>query len=65
MTEPSTITPIALRVLTATWRGLTAVMESYEMTGEGWRTLVEARRLVEVEVREQHGDAAWSRMVDS
>jgi len=50
---------IPLDQLRATWVGLTATMDWYEVGGEGWAALVEARRLVEVEIRAQHGVAAW------
>jgi len=58
---PPTLIPID--ELVATWTGLTAVMDWYETGGEGWRALVEARRLVEVEIRAQYGEAAWEREV--
>lgn len=53
------ITPIPLDDLAATWRGLNAVAENYQFMGKGWEQLIMARRLVEIEIRDQHGDRAW------
>lgn len=57
-------TQISPEALTLTWVTLTAVMRNYDLLSHGWASLVEARRLIEVEVREQHGDDAWASMID-
>jgi hypothetical protein len=62
MTDRDEIAPIALDDLTVTWRTLAAVTHNYRFASPGEATLVEARRLVEVEVRSQHGDEAWAEM---
>ena len=60
MTTPDDeITPIPLDLLATTWTGLNAVAANYTFMGKGWEQLVMARRLVEIEIRSQHGDAAW------
>lgn len=51
--------------LRVAWQTLTTVMRNYEAGSLGEASLVEARRLIEVEVRMQHGDEAWGAMVDS
>lgn len=56
---------IPLQLLLDVWDGLTAIANNYEVGGEGWRSLVEARRLTEVEVRMQHGDGVWEREMEA
>jgi hypothetical protein len=46
--------------LEVTWRTLTAMMNNYFTGGEGYSALVEARRLVEVEMREQGYETQWA-----
>lgn len=55
-------TEISPEALALTWVTLTAVMGNYELLSPGAASLIEARRLIEVEVREQHGDDAWASM---
>jgi len=44
--------------LTVTWWTLRAAADNYESGSPGEATLIEACRLIEIEVRAQHGDAA-------
>lgn len=60
MTAPDDITPIALADLTTTWRTLTQIIGNYKPGSAGSMTIIEARRFVEVELRSQHGDQAWT-----
>jgi hypothetical protein len=53
------ITSIALTDLRTTWRTLMMVAGNYSAGSKGEASLIEARRLVEMEIRAQHGDAAW------
>lgn len=55
------ITPEDLAI---TWQTLMAVARNYDIGTESQACLIEARRLVEVEVRLQHGDDAWQKMLD-
>jgi len=56
---------ISAEDLTVTWRTLMSVASNYEMGSIGEASLIEARRLIEVEMRAQHGDNAWEVMCDS
>lgn len=51
--------------LTVTWCTLRAVMDNYVGGSPGEATLVEACRLVEIEMRAQHGDAAHEALHDT
>jgi hypothetical protein len=51
--------PISADDLAITWRTLRTVADNYSMGSTGEAALIEARRLVEVEMRAQHGDEAW------
>jgi len=51
--------PIGEDALATTWKTLTDVARNYEPGSLGEASLIEARRLIEVEVRAQHGDDAW------
>lgn len=48
--------------LEATWRGLTALMDLYKPDSEPYATLTEARRLVEVEMREEGFEKQWEQL---
>lgn len=50
--------------LMITWRTLTDVATNYELGSLGEASLIEARRLIEVEIREQYGDDAWASLRD-
>lgn len=64
MTSPDTpITPITVDDLATTWRTLGQVAGNYFLGSQGEALLVEARRLIEIEIREQHGDQAWARVI--
>jgi len=39
--------------LLATWRVLSALLANYEPDGQGWETIVECRRIIEVEMSAQ------------
>jgi hypothetical protein len=54
---------VGIADLATTWRTLTDVADNYSMTSPGWASLIEARRLIEVEIRAQHGDAVWTDLV--
>jgi len=45
-----------------TWRCLTAMFANYHADGEGYQTLTDARRIVEVEMRAQGYEAEWRRL---
>jgi hypothetical protein len=53
------ITPVTWADLATTWRTLRTVAGNYELGSIGHASLIEACRLIEVEIRAQHGDAAW------
>lgn len=50
--------------LEAGWRFLTKLMQSFEPSGGGFATLVEARRLTEIEMREQGFSAVVDDLVN-
>jgi len=54
--------PIGEDALTLTYLGLIAVADNYEAGSLGEASLIEAQRMVEVEMRAQHGDEAWTTM---
>lgn len=58
------IVPIEWDVLKATYDGLYAVMNNYDTNGGGWETLVEAKRLVEIEMREQGYERQWKALTN-
>lgn len=60
--NPEGIEAITADDLAAAWRTLMAVARNYEAGSSGEATLIEARHLVEVEVRVQHGDSVWATM---
>lgn len=51
-----------LDYLAITWRTLRAVAGNYVYGSRGEAQLIEARRLIGLEIREQHGDKAWERV---
>jgi hypothetical protein len=55
---------ISLDDLETTWQTLRTAAQNYHSGSEGDFALTEARRLVEVEIRSQHGDEAWKRVTD-
>ena len=63
MTEEEVV-EIDLDDLATAWRTLMAVSSNYKLGSQGQANLIEARRLIEVEVRVQHGDEAWTAMRD-
>lgn len=58
MSESENIQPITLGDLATTRRTLLAMAGNYRIGSTGNSTLIDARRLVEIEVRQQHGDKA-------
>ena len=46
-----------------TWRTLTAMLPNYEPDGHGYEVLVEAKRIVEVEMRAQGFESEYKRLV--
>lgn len=62
---PDSTTSIELDDLAVTWRTLTRVFGNYHMGSPGEATLIEARRLVEVEIRALHGDEAWASVTNA
>ena len=61
MTEPSeAIMRVSENELVTTWRTLAAVAHNYEWGSPGNLCLIEACRLIEVEIRVQHGDHIWA-----
>jgi hypothetical protein len=59
-----TITPVSANALTITWRTLMDVARNYELGSPGEAHLIDARRLIEIEMRTQHGDDAWTALRD-
>lgn len=65
MTNPEDeITPISADKLSVTWLTLTTLMDNYNAFGIGWEELLRAKRLVEIEIRSQHGDEVWAQITD-
>lgn len=60
MTEVPSAQPIKLKNLTVTWRTLRDMRENYPPGSTGHSSLIDAARWVEIEVRAQHGDEAWT-----
>jgi hypothetical protein len=58
--DTDAIETVASDDLARTWLTLTAVARNYAMGSSGEACLVEARRLIEVEMRAQHGDEVWA-----
>jgi hypothetical protein len=56
------ITQIPLTELITTWRTLRKTSLEYHMGSQGEASLIEARRLIEVEIRARYGDDAWLRV---
>lgn len=54
---------VSLEDATIAWRVLLACAANWPADPRECGVLIEARRLVEMEVREQHGDEAWRQMV--
>jgi hypothetical protein len=50
---------LAIDALVSTYAGLTELLDNYVTGSEGWRTLVEARRLVEVEGSTWYSYETW------
>lgn len=59
MTTPTT--QISLTELITTWRTLRKTSLEYRMGSQDEASLIEARRLIEVEIRARYGDDAWFR----
>jgi hypothetical protein len=57
--DVDSVETITANDLAITWCTLMAVARNYEPGSLGEAELIEARRLIEVEVRAQHGDDAW------
>jgi hypothetical protein len=60
----STIVVIDWPTLKAVWLGLTLMFENYDWRGTGKDTLIEARRIVEIEMREQGYEKRLERLRD-
>lgn len=43
-------------------RTLKAIRDNYKMEAAEWGSLVEAKRLVMIEIRLQHGEEAWKKV---
>lgn len=59
MTAPLEERP-ELADLATTWRTLLQIAHNYHLGSPGEATLIEARRLTEVEMRALYGDEAWA-----
>jgi len=51
---------VSFHELAITWKTLLSVSHNYEAGSLGEASLIEARRLIEAEVRAQHGDESWA-----
>lgn len=66
MAETETAPNVILwKELLDTWRTLTAMLANYHADGEGYQTLIDARRIVEVEMRAQGYQLEWKRLTGS
>ena len=48
--------------LELTWHGLTALIDIYKPSSEPFAILVESRRIVEIEMREQGFEEKWEQL---
>jgi hypothetical protein len=63
VTAPNDIVTVAAEDLVTAWRTLHTAAQNYQLGSKGEERLIEAARLMEVELRTQHGDEVWAALM--
>ena len=62
--EENEMVNISWSELEKAWLVVTRMLDNYDSGGQGWATLVAARRVIEIEMKVQGYEKQWERLVN-